>query len=71
MVVLYEVILQSAQDLLEKHPLRAYDAIQLASAVDTHTKLISANLQPLIFVSADTRLLSAAVSEGVQVYHPV
>ena len=52
-----------AQDLCERHPLRAADAIQLASAVAASTRLTAAGLSPLVFVSADTRLLTIAAAE--------
>ena len=70
-VLLSDRILQSAQDLLDKHALRAYDAVQLASAWDSNTRLVNTKLPPLVFVSADTRLLNAAVSEGLQTHHPI
>ncbi len=58
-------LIQRAEDLLDKYPLRAYDAIQLASALVANTRLTAAGLTPLIFLSADTRLLTAATSDGL------
>jgi predicted nucleic acid-binding protein len=58
-------LIQRAQDLLDAHPLRAYDAIQLASALIANSRLAAARLTPLVFVSADTRLLTAATAEGL------
>ena len=58
-------IIEGAEDLLDKHPLRAYDAIQLASALAANARLIEAILAPLVFVSADVRLLTAATVEGL------
>ena len=63
-------IIQDAEDWLDKHPLRAYDAIQLASALTANTRLIEAALAPLVFVSADVRLLTAATAEGLIVEDP-
>ena len=63
-------VVSLAENLLESHPLRAYDAVQLASALEANTRLISAGLSPLTFVSGDTRLLSAATSEGLQIDDP-
>jgi uncharacterized protein len=63
-------IIQDAEDWLDKHPLRAYDAIQLASALTATTRLIEAALAPLVFVSADVRLLTAATAEGLIVEDP-
>ena len=63
-------IIEGAEDLLDKHPLRAYDAIQLASALVANTRLTGAILVPLVFVSADVRLLTAATAEGLTVDDP-
>ena len=63
-------IIQNAEDLLDKHPLRAYDAVQLASALVANARLTGAVLVPLVFVSADARLLTAATAEGLTVDDP-
>lgn len=63
-------LIQRAQDLLDKHPLRAYDAIQLTSALIANTRLTGGGLAPLVFVSADIRLLTAATAEGLTVDDP-
>ncbi|MBI5957236.1 MAG: type II toxin-antitoxin system VapC family toxin [Chloroflexi bacterium] len=63
-------VVQHAEDLLELHALRAYDAVQLASALESNNRLIAAGLSPLIFVSADSRLLIAATSEGLMIDDP-
>jgi len=63
-------IIEEAEDLLDKHPLRAYDAIQLASALVANARLTDAALAPLVFVSADVRLLAAATAEGFTVDDP-
>jgi len=59
-----------AHDLLEHHPLRAYDAVQLASALIANQVLQAASLTPLVFLSADDRLNKAAASEGLTVDNP-
>jgi predicted nucleic acid-binding protein len=63
-------IVQQAENLLEAHPLRAYDSIQLASAIETDMRLTAAELESLIFVSADSRLVVAAKSEGLLTEDP-
>jgi uncharacterized protein len=70
-VVFSDSIVQKAQDLLDKYTLRAYDAVQLASALESNSKLLKASLQPLIFVCADTRLNAVAISEGLAAHVPV
>lgn len=63
-------VLRRAQYLLEHHPLRAYDALHLASALKVHIRLTSAGLPPLTFLAADDRLLGAATAEGLPVDNP-
>jgi uncharacterized protein len=59
-----------AADLIQRHPLRAYDAVQLASASIVNQSLIAHGLPPLIFVTADDRLIAAARGEAVTAEHP-
>lgn len=59
-----------ARVLLEQHALRAYDAIQLASALITSEALQSAGLSALIFLAADDHLLKAARAEGLTIDNP-
>jgi hypothetical protein len=69
-VGLSDVMIQSAETLLENHSLRAYDSIQLASAIESNLSLINAGSSPLIFVSADQQLLSTASAEGLTTDDP-
>ena len=50
-----------AARVLARHPLRAGDAVQLASALELHEKL----RYPLTFVAFDQRLLAAAAGQGL------
>jgi predicted nucleic acid-binding protein len=63
-------VVRRVEDLLAVHPLRTYDAVQLASALESNTRLVTAGLSPVIFVSADARLLVAAVAEGLMTEDP-
>lgn len=65
-----ESIIRSAGSLAVRHALRAYDAIHLATALQVGDRLISAGLSRSVFVSADSDLLAAAQSEGLQVDNP-
>lgn len=67
---LSDAVLLEAQRLLENYPLRAGDAIQLASALLANSQLQSAKLPALIFLASDVRLLSAAKVEGLQTDDP-
>lgn len=63
-------IIEQAADLAERHALRGYDAVQLASAVYLHNRRQQANLSALTFISADNALNTAANSEGLTVDNP-
>lgn len=62
-------VTQSAMDLLEVHTLRAYDSIQLASALNLQ-KAIESSAIPFVFLSADDRLLAVAHAEGLATDNP-
>ncbi len=59
-----------ASDLVYQQTLRAYDAVQLASAALTNEKMGLQGLPTLIFVTADKRLVAAATTLGLQVEDP-
>jgi uncharacterized protein len=67
-------IISSAVDFADKHSLRGYDAVQLASALEIYSRLIAIgvdfNLTPFTFVSADNELNSAASLEGLSIENP-
>lgn len=63
-------ILKRAAGLCPRHPLRAYDAVQLACALTRRDDDV-ANGQPApIFVCADTVLLAVASAEGLATENP-
>lgn len=55
-------VLDLAADLVSRHPLRAYDAIQLASAL----RLLREGGLAMTFVCADRTLCAAASAEGLK-----
>lgn len=57
-------IVTRAQVLLRRYPLRAGDAIQLASCLQLQAELAE---EPVVFVAFDVRLIAAADAEGVKV----
>ena len=63
-------IIDLATELLQRYPLRAYDAVQLASASIVNQALLAHGLPPLIFVTADDRLITAARGEAVTAENP-
>lgn len=60
-----EPVLRVAVDLCERHPLRAYDAVQLASCLAQAAK----GVRPR-FVCSDRQLLKAAALEQLEVWNP-
>jgi len=63
-------MLTDAERLAEVHGLRAYDAVQLATAVELHQARSRAGLSQLTLISADQELNSAATAEGLIVDDP-
>jgi predicted nucleic acid-binding protein len=59
-----------ARDLVGRHPLRAYDAVHLASALSTAKFFRPAELPEPVFLSADDRLVQAAEAEGLVADNP-
>ena len=60
-------VMEEAARLIDRHPLQAYDALQLAGClvVGHHAP------GPLTFVCADARLCQAAILEGVTTLNPL
>jgi uncharacterized protein len=69
-VAVNRTIYARAAGLCRVHPLRAYDAIQLACALTKRDDDRRAKLPALAFVCADTVLLNVAASEGFAVENP-
>lgn len=57
--------------ILERQPLRAYDAVQLACALTVRRLLHQRGLPLLLFLAADDTLLAAATAEGFLVDNPL
>ncbi len=60
-VAVTPAVLRQAARLVALHPLRAYDALQLASALAAQEALA----EPLAFAAADRALNAAAAAEGL------
>jgi hypothetical protein len=63
-------LIETAGALVMHNPLRAYDSVQLASALRVQSTLVSVPDTQLVFVSADNRLLNIAHSEGLATDNP-
>jgi hypothetical protein len=63
-------LIERANELAEKHALRGYDAVQLAAALTVNEVRLNAGATPIILVSADDSLNTAAMIEGLAVENP-
>jgi predicted nucleic acid-binding protein len=64
------LVVDEAGQLLERHALRAYDAVQLASALVAARTLADAGLTQPVFLSADDHLLALAGAEALSTDNP-
>ena len=60
-------VIEEAARLIDRHPLRAYDALQLAGCLVVRDRMP----EPVTFVCADTRLCDAAGQEGLAAMNPI
>jgi uncharacterized protein len=63
-------LFNDAMRLANTHSLRAYDAVQLAAALEICQQRHQAGFGPVVLVSADQDLNTAAVAEGLLVEDP-
>lgn len=63
-------VIDLACSILEQYPLRAYDAIHLATALGAQQFLVAQGYPPLTFLSADDRLSRVATTEDLEVDNP-
>jgi predicted nucleic acid-binding protein len=65
-IELQDTVLLRARDLIKRHPLRGFDAVHLASALNLKDILG----EEMTFVAADERLLRAAKAEQLGILNP-
>ena len=63
-------VIQKAMDLTHNHPLRGFDAIQLATALISENNLKRSGLPGITFVCADKNLCNAARAEDLTTENP-
>ena len=68
-LALSNAIVGRALILHETHRLRAYDSVQLASALELNSRLMATG-RNIAFIAADVRLLQAATAEGLTTDNP-
>ncbi|MEQ1931792.1 MAG: type II toxin-antitoxin system VapC family toxin [Parvularculaceae bacterium] len=61
-----DAVIETASELVDRYPLRAYDAMQLGGCV----MLGSSDVGAVTFLCSDQRLIDAARSEGISVLDP-
>lgn len=64
------LIIDRAVALTQRHRLRGYHAVQLATALVANEALTAGGLAALTFVAADDDILAAARSEGLSTENP-
>lgn len=69
-VELDRALAESAGQLVNQYPLRAYDAIQLASLLRIQPTFATATSTSLVFLTADDRLLTIAQTAGLLTDNP-
>lgn len=62
-----ETTLRLASDLALKHPLRGYDAVQVATAILAQQRTLG---HPITFVTSDRQVLTVAGDEGLMTEDP-
>jgi len=67
MVEMTSPLLTTAANLADRHPLRAYDAVQLATALDLNHRWQAGGLGGITLITADQELLTAATAEQLTV----
>lgn len=65
-----DTLVDDAMLLAERHGLRGYDAIQLASALFIAAQMTARGVGPLTLISADHQLNQAAQTEGMLTDNP-
>lgn len=70
LVEIDQEVMETAGHFVQKHPLRAYDSVQLASALILSPFFSKSDSTMFTFVSADDRLLNVAQTEGLMTENP-
>ncbi|WP_404785564.1 type II toxin-antitoxin system VapC family toxin [Altericista sp. CCNU0014] len=65
-----KTIIELAGQLVKMHPLRAYDAVQLAAALSIRNEIKFPSRASFHFLTADDRLLAIAQAENLLVDNP-
>lgn len=69
-VAIDKIVIDLAGQLVSQHPLRAYDAVQLAAALSIQAQLLPPATTSFNFLTADSRLLTIARIEHLLADNP-
>ena len=69
-IELDQVLAETAGQLVSQYPLRAYDAVQLASVLCIEPAFAQTQSTSLVFLTADNRLSAIALAQGVLTDNP-
>ena len=69
-VELNQALAERAGQLVSQYPLRAYDAVQLASVLQIQPTFATTQSTQLIFLTADNRLSTIAIAVGLLTDNP-
>ena len=65
-----QITIDTACQLAARHPLRAYDAVHVATAILINHEMVKKTRQSLTFICADNRLLDIAQAENLNTENP-
>jgi predicted nucleic acid-binding protein len=71
LVAINRTVVDRAVELTQRHRLRGYDAVQLASALASNALLAASEQAGPIFVASDNDLVTAATAEGLAGENPL
>jgi len=63
-------LINRAVSIVQSYLLRAYDAVQLAAALEINGERIASGAPPIVIISADVALNAAAIAEGLAMDDP-
>ena len=69
-IELDSTLAETAGQLVSQYPLRAYDAVQLASVLRIQPAFTQPQSTSLVFLTADERLIAIAMAQGVLTDNP-
>jgi predicted nucleic acid-binding protein len=63
-------VITRSMTMAEAHALRGYDAVQLGAALETNGRRVALGATPLMLITGDVEMLTAAAAEGLLTDNP-